>query len=325
MATALRPQAGRRPVVSGRTPGRSAPASPRADAPQDRLADGRALPRTERDRRRAVHDPARDAGRPAARRRPAPPPRSRGAARRARPPAPTPPWGRAPGRRGPAGRRPGRPARRRCRTAAAPAARRARPRRRRRPAPSWRSTTRDSPSSRADDLERVGAGAEPQRVVAGLRRRRAGGRAASGSRPRSPAATTCSRASACRGLCRQDGSTCPRSACSRTAPSTSRRRRGRPCSRSVTVPPASSCPRSRSSSMPAPSSCADARAPRSADSAVTSALRRRSTRWPSSPSTAARARRRRPRRRRAGRAAGRAGRRSPGHASQADRRTRGAV
>ena len=92
----------------------------------------------------------------------------------------------------------------------------------------------------------------------------------------SAAASTCSRARTCRGACRHVSASVPSSADTRSAPWT-------------TGSAGFSVVRRSSRVTEAPSSTADARAPRSADSVDTSALRRRRMRWPSSRSTAERA------------------------------------
>ncbi len=94
-------------------------------------------------------------------------------------------------------------------------------------------------------------------------------------RPCRRAASTCSRASACSGARSQTGTRPPRPALTRRAPSTTGSSTS-PARRSV-------------NGTTWPSSAAEARAPRSADSLLTAALCRRSTRWLSRRSTASRA------------------------------------
>ena len=107
------------------------------------------------------------------------------------------------------------------------------------------------------------------------RRPRSDGRAPSAS-TRSAAASACSRASACRGARVQVSVSAGMPACARSAPCT-------------TGSPAAAPERTSSRLTCAPASTAEAHAPRSDDSADTSAERRRSARLPSNASTAARA------------------------------------
>ncbi len=79
------------------------------------------------------------------------------------------------------------------------------------------SSSRARPSRRADASTGCGAGPSSSGSSAGSSSPVRGRPRWSGSIPRSAAASTCSRASACRGDPFHDGRTLPRSACSRTA------------------------------------------------------------------------------------------------------------